>query len=74
MNRRIINLAAAAVTLAGAAILAAPVHANTFVCTEEQLAKGAAMAEEFCPGASYSVACNGAHMVVTILASPPGNG
>lgn len=73
MNRHI-NLAAAAVTFGGAAILAAPVHANTFDCSEAQWAEAQARVNAYCPGASYSVSCNGAAMVVTILACPPGNG
>ena len=74
MTRRTINLATAAVTFAGAAVLAAPAQAKPFGCTDEQLARGAALAEEFCPGASYTVTCNGTRITVTILACPPGNG
>lgn len=74
MNRRIIDFAAAAVTFAGAAVLAAPAHAKPFGCTEEQWARAEAIANQVCPGASYSAYCDGPRMTVTILACPPGDG
>jgi hypothetical protein len=75
MNRRIINLAAAAVTFVGAGILAKPVQATTaFDCTEEQWQAGQDAANEVCQGASFSISCRNNIVVVTILACPPGNG
>lgn len=75
MKRRVINLAAAGVTLAGAAILAKPAAATpAFACTEEQWAAAEQAANEVCEGASYSVTCRDNMVIVTILACPPGNG
>lgn len=75
MSRRIINLSAAMVTLAGAAILAKPAAATpAFACTEEQWQAAADAANEVCQGASFSVTCRENMVIVTILACPPGNG
>ncbi|HEV7587152.1 MAG TPA: hypothetical protein VGO40_03385 [Longimicrobium sp.] len=74
MNCRIINLVAAAVTFAGAAILARPAYADTFDCTQEQWQAGEDAANAYCQGASYSISCRNNIVVVTILACPPGNG
>lgn len=74
MSRRMINLAAAAVTFAGSAILTQSARADTFACTDEQWDAGEAAANEVCAGASYTIACHGNVVVVTILACPPGDG
>ena len=75
MTRRIINLAAAAVTFVGAAMLAKPAHATTaFDCTEEQWQAGEDAANAYCQGASYTISCRNNIVVVAILACPPGGG
>lgn len=77
MSLRVINLAAAAVTFAGAAMLPKPAHADLLGCTDEQwqAAEHAAnvIVDDICPGGSYSLTCSGNVIRFTLLACPVGN-
>ena len=78
MSRRVINLAAAAVTFTGATMLAKPAHATLLGCTEEQwlAAEEAAnvIVNDICPGGVYSLTCSGNAIHFTLVACSPGNG
>jgi len=72
MSRGIIVVVSCATVLARRDLLAAPPAIAGFeACNELQWYEGAARANEVCPGASFSVSCNGNRITVTIVACPP---
>lgn len=71
MSRNLTNLVAAAVIFGGGVLLAQPARADTFACSSDQWDAAEAAANAYCAGASYSIACHGNVVVVTIVACPP---
>jgi hypothetical protein len=75
MSRRMINLTAGGVTLAGAALLTQPARASAVgECTAVQWQAGEDLANSVCMGASYTISCEGTTVHVSIVECPVGNG